>query len=211
MLRHGCRDVLGFADAVYWQVLHQHFAVPFPAGDCVGVQLYGDEGEIFKGESYMAMNWQSDHTEYYRNSRLSRFLICLIPKSKYAFDPATGVNLTLQAALGEVARSIQQWSTAGVLGLTCRFVGLKGDWKFIVQALSLKFSPSSDQICFLCPASKSLTYPYTDLSAAARWRTETHQEDVYMVCPACPVRDWKFPSGIGGPGHPAHIPFRHRT
>ena len=94
------------------------------------------------------------------------------------------MNLSLQALLGEVARSFEEWSTAGIFGLKCAFVGLKGDWKFLVQALSLKFTPSSDQICFLCPASKSLRYPYTDLSLAARWRTETHQEDVWFAPPA---------------------------
>lgn len=80
--RMRCSDSLGVADAEYWKVMNEVFAVPLPAGDCVGVQLYGDEAEVFQGESYVALNWQSDHTDRYRNSRMSRFLICLISQIK---------------------------------------------------------------------------------------------------------------------------------
>ena len=61
LLKCGYRDVLGFADQNYWDVLCEHFdhTRVNNTDDCIGVQVYGDEATIFDGLSYMCIAWSS--------------------------------------------------------------------------------------------------------------------------------------------------------
>ena len=64
LLKCGYRDVLGFADQNYWDVLCEHFdhTRVNNTDDCIGVQVYGDEATIFDGLSYMCIAWSSENS-----------------------------------------------------------------------------------------------------------------------------------------------------
>ena len=112
-------------------------------------------------------------------SSRSRFLICLLPLPLYLMSPAPNhrkgkINETLQAALRCIVESLHSWSSTPICGLRGEFVALKGDWKWLTQALNLRCHAGTDQICWQCPASKSIQFAYTDLSAGAAWRRSRH-------------------------------------
>ena len=144
--------------------------------DCtrtIGVQLFGDEGEVFKGNSMMLLHWSSENSPYHSDPKLSRWLICILPVHMYAFreEGKAKVNLSLQAILKHVVESMQIWRNAPIRGLGMAFSSLKGDWKFLCQALNLARTPGSNECCLHCMCTKDLSAPYTDLGQMALWRT----------------------------------------
>lgn len=77
LLAAGYREQLGYADDSYWKIMLEKFGVPRPQGpDAIGLQMWGDEGQIFETESWMALQWSSEHFLWYQDARKSRFLIC---------------------------------------------------------------------------------------------------------------------------------------
>ena len=169
MVETGHRPILGFAPPNYWSRMCA-MGHPKPAeGDCLALHLYGDEGQIFNGTEYLCLNWMCEFSPFYQNSRYSRFLIAMVPTDMY-WKSADKVNLTLQSLLQVIVQSIQTLETAGAAGLHGTCVVFKGDWKFLVQSLSLRHHPGTDRICWCCPATKSLRCPYVDMSLQALWR-----------------------------------------
>lgn len=176
LLSEGCSFVLGDADQYFWSRMST-MGVDKPGGNqkAVGIQFFGDEAEIWKSNQYCAMSWMSEHTPYYKNAALSRFLICLLPVNGYVMSPCGKVNLTLQEALRHVVASFNEWYDKGVsadgFSLFAAVTCLKGDWKWIVQSLCLWKTPSNEEFCYLCCATKGQLHPYTDVTSSASWRS----------------------------------------
>lgn len=169
MMLTGFREHLGFASPEYWDLIELHFGVSKPpAKDAIGLQLWGDEGQIFENEQYMVFQWSSENSPWFRDSKRSRWLICLLPVSQYAFHEKE--NVTVQTVMKEIVRSLNYWRENPIQGLAAQCVSVKGDWKYISQILLLKRKPDTDSCCFLCMGTKGLQVPITDLSADASWR-----------------------------------------
>ena len=175
MLLAGFRDHLGYTDQRYWNVMNQEFGIERPPGDAIGLQLWGDEGLIFEMEQYMTFQWSSETSPWFRGSKRSRFLICLLPVSRYAIQ--NKVNLTLKSVVENIVASLNWWSKNPVEGLYAQTTNVKGDWKYISQLLCLKRKPDTDSLCFLCEGTKGMRAPITDLTETALWR---------CLVPSCP-------------------------
>ena len=130
----------------------------------------GTKGKSSMETEYLCLNWMSEFSPFYQNSRYSRFLIAMIPSDMY-WKAAVKTNLTLQCLLQAIVQSIQTLETTGAGGLHATCVVFKGDWKFSAQSMSLRHHPGTDRICWCCPATKSLRCPYVDMSPHALWRT----------------------------------------
>lgn len=173
LLQNGRRKYLGAGTAAFWRNMSCHFGVEKPGtekDEAIGLQLYGDEGEIFKGIQYMALHWSSENSPYFTDARRTKYLIALIPVSRYAMHGK--INLTLESIMAVVVRSCNLWFHQGVCGLYGAVTTLKGDWKFLTQVLCLKRTPNTDAFCFLCMGTKSLAVPATDLSQSAQWKVQ---------------------------------------
>lgn len=170
LLQHGHRDVLGFADGNYWAILEQNFGhmKPTATQDSIPLQFYGDEIQVWDGVQYMCMCWISEVSPFMTDPAKSRFLICAIPANCYLQHG--DVNLTLQEALRHIVCSFNLLYDQGVEQLSCEVTCIKGDRKFIRQALSLTKHYGKDRVCCRCEATKSLMNPYTDISSNASWR-----------------------------------------
>ena len=130
--------------------------------------LYGDEATIFDGLSYMCIAWSSENSPFASFSSCSRFLICLLPVPLYLMslvpnDRKRKINETLQAAIGCIVESLDSWSSSPVCGLRGESVALKGEW--LTQVLCLRHHAGTNQVCWQCPASKSIEFACTDLSS----------------------------------------------
>ena len=169
LLLNGYREHLGSADQQYWDIMAEKFGVEKPpATDAIGLQLWGDEGQIFENEHMMAFQWSSEQSPWWQDAKRSRFLICLVPVSKYVIR--NKVNLTLQAVVKELVRSLNWWRENPIEALCAQVTNVKGDWKYIGQLLNLRRKPDSNSVCFLCEGTKNLDVPITDLSPEAAWR-----------------------------------------
>ena len=62
----------------------------------------------------MFLTFTSDLSPYLTDSAASRFLIGIIPASRYLIDPDSGTNLTLQAACYHIMQSFNRLSQQGV-------------------------------------------------------------------------------------------------
>lgn len=167
----GYAELFGHADATYWQTMSEHFGIdppPAAAKQTFGLLLFGVEAEIFKGCQYMAVSWTSEQSPFWSDCMKSRFLVCLLPVHSYAMRGT--LNLTVQETLKQICSSINEFQQRGLAGVYCRYVSLKGDWKWMVQALNLNRKPGQDKFCFLCNATRSMEAPMTDLNPEATWR-----------------------------------------
>ena len=183
MLAHGHREVLGHTVPEFWQVMDTNFGVEPPAGhDAIAVALYGDECQAWQGTQLMCFHWTSETSPFAHDPARSRFLIACIPTNKYYV--ARKINVTVQALYAAICESMNVWQDGGVNGLFCRVTAIRGDWKYFTQILALCKQPSSNEICFLCNAAKSMDVPYTDLDSQALWRIQV---------PTCP---WHVESSI---------------
>lgn len=183
ILQRGWRPLFGSASDELWEIYSVEFGVPKPGPDAFPIQFFGDEVEIFDNHQWMCLNWSAETSPIHSDAKASRYLICVLPVASYLFrylGQKKVVNLTLQECLKIVVRSFNDLTAAGLAAVTC----VKGDWKFLVQALSSKFSASSNEICFKCCATKSLLCPYTDVSPDAAWRTQLRRETVWYERPA---------------------------
>ena len=182
----GHRNLLGNATAEYWEILSSHFGIRRPEGeisDCIPVSLFGDEVEVFDSLQYMCINWSSEVALHHTNAKLTKFLCVMIPTTAYCFEGK--VNITLQHCLQILVASLNRMYTDGAHGLKMAVASVKGDWKFMCQAINSKHGPSSNHICFRCMATKDLTTPMTDLSAGAAWRQmHIEEEDMWHRSPA---------------------------
>ena len=151
--------------------------------DAFPIQLFGDEVEIFDNHQWMCLNWSAETSPVHSDAKASRYLICVLPVHSYLMrcqGQKKLVNVTLQECLRIVVRSLNDLAESGIAAVTC----VKGDWKFLVQALSSKFSASSNEICFKCCATKDLRCPYTDVAPSADWRSRQRDEDLWHERPA---------------------------
>lgn len=181
MVQCGHRDILGQADNDLWTFYVQNLGVNKPDGEVIPISVYGDEVQVFDNKLYMCINWISEVTPYSTNSKASRFLVGLVPATMYVMQ--NKVNVTLQELLRCVVRDLNALRD-GVEGLKGVVTSIRGDWKFLVQSLSLKFSYSTNRICFKCCATKNMECPFTDLSEGALWRTSANDESVWFEVPA---------------------------
>ena len=177
--------MLGFADDTYWCNLERYhgFSKPEgPASESIGLNFYGDEGQIFDQSEYVCVNWGSELTPFPTNSRYSRFLIGMVP-SAMCWKTADKVNVTIRELLRPIMQSFKTLATEGSAGLHGVLVSCKGDWKWLVQSLHLRSQPSTDSICWQCGATKSMACPFTDMSDAALWRTTPPIPGVHVLDP----------------------------
>ena len=68
--------MLGFADGTCWCNLERYhgFSKPEgPASESIGLNFYGDEGQIFDQSEYVCVNWGSELTPFPTNSLYSIF------------------------------------------------------------------------------------------------------------------------------------------
>ena len=179
LIKGGFRHVLGYATQEYWRAKSGAHGFDMPKGEAIGLQLYGDEAQFFENEQWMALHWQSENSPYWENARLSRFVISLLPVSSYYIHQ--GVNMTLDSVLAQVVKSLNHWRNNGVQQVFCQLSTLKGDWKFLCQALLLKRKPDKNEICFWCSGTRNLQCPVTDRSATAKWRCEIPGEPWFRV------------------------------
>ena len=171
----GLFPILGKPGEEYWRVLRGNYGYAEQRPECLGLMLYGDEADAL-GASFMTLNWSSEHSTCPANPSMSRFLITLFEKERYAMS-ANGNNLTLQAVLREIVFSLNVWGAQKIGGFFAAVAYIKGDWKFLRQALNLKRHYNANRVCFKCLASKDLSFPYTDVSSAAAWRATCDTED----------------------------------
>ena len=172
------RDHLGSADDEYWHVMLLHFGVQKPqARESIGIQLWGDEGQIFENEQYMALQWASENSPFHKDSKRSRFLMALLPVSKYVLHSKN--NVTLQCAVEAICKSFNFWRERPIQGLSGQVTQIKGDWKYIGQLLNLKRKADTNKCCLYCEGTKGMDVPITDITASALWR---------RLVPVCPWR-----------------------
>lgn len=172
LVEHDLHSILGQGSGEYWAKIESEFGVPKPGGNkpAIGIVIYGDEGEIFDGCQYMAVSWMSENCPKWKDAKMSRYLIALVPTGSYLMRGQ--YNVTMQSLFAEVVKSLNLFAHGIQDVLFGAVTSLKGDWKFIVQTLNLKRKPGSDSFCFLCNGTLSLSKPVTDRSPAAVWRTE---------------------------------------
>ena len=140
ILDRGWRALFGRASDDLWQV-YASFGVPKPGPDAFPIQLFGDEVEIFDNHQWMCLNWSAETSPVHSDAKASRYLICAIPVHSYLMrceGKKKLANITLQECLRIVVSSFNDLTATGISAVVC----VKGDWKFLVQALSSKFSAS---------------------------------------------------------------------
>ena len=182
LVDNGFRDILGHADAQYWNMHRSSYGIHIPDYCEIGITLWGDEGDI--NGKWMFLQWGSDNAPFHilKDSMASRFPITLIDSHAYVLDEENNTNITLQAALGHVRDSfdiLRQVFSA----CPAQLVGIRGDWKYLCQALALFRTPHTNQICFQCLASKDMSMPYTDITESAAWRSTFWSVDPCLAEP----------------------------
>lgn len=192
MLAKGFRKHFGNADSDYWTIMSERFGVERPvAPDAIGLQFFGDEAEMFESEQWMVLTWSSENSPHWKHSLRSRFLICALPASRYAF--AGKENLTLQQAVRAIVQSFNHWATHPIHGLAAQVCCIKGDWKFLGQLLNLRNKPDTNACCFLCPCTKDLQIPFTDIGDAAAWRcTPPSKPPCFRAPPIVDIRHFSL-------------------
>lgn len=133
----------------------------------------------------MCISFSSESNPLYKNSFVSRFLIFMMPVSKYYIQgkKKEETNLSLQEALKIITASLNKLGVEGSHGLRGVCASIRGDWKWLVQALQLKYGPSSNEICAVCKATRGLQVPLTDLSDSAGWRSQLRDGEVWFARP----------------------------
>ena len=182
LVQMGHRNLLGHATEEYWEVLYRNFSISRPddSADCIPVSVFGDEMQVFDGLQYCCVNWSSDVALFHSNAMVSKFLTVMIPTTAYVFKGK--VNLTIQEAMRVVVRSLKLYREGPLHLVVC---ALKGDWKWMVQILNAKNTPSSNSVCYKCNATKNLEAPLTDLDSTAVWRSSPlHADDIWWEVPS---------------------------
>lgn len=175
--------MFGYVSDEFWDILKSNYGLSRPQGsDSLALSLYGDEIAVFDGKLCMCINFMSETSPHHKVAAASRFLICILPAARYYI--ANKINITLQALLRCVVDDLNKLYWEGACGCKAVVSSIRGDWKFLVQCLSLKYSASTNFICFRCPASKDLLCPFTDVSAGAQWRTQQQEQPVWFEEPA---------------------------
>lgn len=182
----------------YWTHMLKDFP-GHPAGasatTSIPLTLYGDEGQAL-GDSYMSFHFQPDLSPWLSNAGVSRFLITTIPSNMYVFNQ-DGINLTLQSAAAIIVESMNKLSTSGVdvrdvqsdevLTMRCFVMSFKGDWKYLIQLFNMTNTPSKEQVCWMCKASKGsrgdLENCYVNLDPQASWRSTIGQDSPWQHQP----------------------------
>ncbi|CAJ1447132.1 unnamed protein product [Effrenium voratum] len=157
---------------LYWQ----HMLLDYPRHElcdqpeenlerAIPIVLWGDEG---------TSNRMVDVSLLRHNSKASRNIVFACPTNAYMIHQK--VNQTLQALL----RAVQQDFVALAQGLqvenevfTLHVVAVKGDLKYLAQAMNFSRFPGCEEVCFRCTASmgrKDISTVYTDISPQAGWR-----------------------------------------
>ena len=132
----------------------------------------------------MALHFQPEHCPCSNDSRASQFLITFFPKSSYI--AAGALNKTLQAVFGVINLALDNLASGLAYGrgrLRCWVTSLKGNWKFIRQALSLKRHYNVLDICWICKATCDMRVPWADLSDGAAWKATMYTEDPWDETP----------------------------
>ena len=157
----------------------------------IPLQLWGDEGTN-RENSWMMLTMISllspDHVRCL--SQASRHLLFTFPVDLYAKSKRQDkeVNKSIQMLLREITNDLNGLYDEGVVsdkGLYfARVVNLKGDWKFLVQALNLVRSPSHDKICPFCEAGKKdPALLFTDTRECAGWKNTLFASAPWKVLP----------------------------
>lgn len=104
---------MGSASEELWTVLREQYGVDKPPGDAIPIAVFGDESNIFATKSYLAVNWMAETSPYHKDSKASRFLVCLIPFTSYYIR--NKVNYTIQHMMKYVVDSCISLTENGAL------------------------------------------------------------------------------------------------
>ena len=74
----------------------------------------GDEANCCNA-LHMYLMFTSDMSPYLTDSAASRLVIGILPANRYVIDPASGVNLTLQAACQHITNSFNKLSRESIM------------------------------------------------------------------------------------------------
>ena len=178
-IQSGYRFALGKAPAEFWASIGHDLVNQYPNDDHAAVTLYGDEGNYLQ-ETWLCLHFMAEclDPKLMSDSRASRFMMVCIDKSRYHVEGP--VNVTIQSILAVICNSFKTLSEGictgdSVLRVWC--TSLKGDWKFIRQAMSLERHYNSSEICWICLATTTLSQPWTDVSESAAWRSTEYTKD----------------------------------
>ena len=175
-----------------------------PLETAIPVRLHGDEGQGNKKAPVMIISWGS--ALVHGPSMQTRLLFTVMPAKAYV--RRRGRNLTLEALYAILVWSCQALFTGkwperapdswpgwvpketGSLasGYRCVFVGLKGDAKFIKEAMLWKLYWRACFVCFECFASRTdplLNYLQLQDDAAWRFTGESHEHYLHNTPPNC--------------------------
>ncbi|CAJ1402348.1 unnamed protein product [Effrenium voratum] len=182
LVRHGYRDVLGTCSAEYWQMQAAR-GITAPGPDSIPLLLFGDEAE-WNSCTYMALHWMADCADVrvQQDSRMSRYLICVIPSHVHCHEEDSNINYTLQAALQHIAQSFD--CLRAECSVRAQLAGIKGDWKFLCQALNSCRTYNHNSCCLWCDATRDGAFPYTDVAETASWRSTLYLSDPWVTPPA---------------------------
>ena len=97
----------------------------------------------------MCISFSSESNPLYKNSFVSRFLIFMMPVSKYYIQgkKKEETNLSLQEALKIIAASLNKLGVEGSHGLRGVCTPIRGDWKWLVQAAAQIWTKFKRNLC----------------------------------------------------------------
>ena len=159
----------------------------WPLERIIPLQLWGDEGTL-RANSWLLVTLQSalSPPEVRNLSQASRYPLFSLPVEAYVKDHQTNVNVSLEMLLEKVASDLNKLLIEGFATKHGHFFGrliaLKGDWKWLVQALNLVRSPSSDMICLYCHAGKT-NMLFTNVREDAPWANTLFSTAPWHVYP----------------------------
>ena len=130
----------------------------------------------------MFLSWMGERALKPTDAHSSRNLITIIPSEFYL--TVNKVNKTLQEAMRVVTSNMNKFFREGTCGLRALVSTLKGDWKFMKQIMNLAHYATSNKVCWMCDATKSLENPLTNISASASWRDKIWLVDPWGTKPA---------------------------
>lgn len=145
----------------------------WPLERIIPLHLWGDEGTL-RANSWLLVTLQSalSPPEVRNLSQASRYPLFSFPVEAYVKDPETNVNLSLEMLLEKISSDFNKLLIEGFATKHGQFFGrliaLKGDWKWLVQALNLVRTPGSDMICPYCHAGKT-NMLFTNVREDAAW------------------------------------------
>ena len=168
-------EILGTLPDHYWERMAAEVGFHPLNSAALPLLLFGDECQC-QNTNFMVVTWQSEVCPKSSDAMFSRHVITMFPSSEYYIEEESGTNVTLQTAMGIIVQSLNFLAEHGVgqPKLFAQCIGIKGDWKWHRQCCNLVRHYGVNSVCYMCPATKNLVDPLTNLSPNAHWRGQIH-------------------------------------